>query len=114
MGPCEPTEVQQEQVLHLGWGNARRSLCKQPCEEGRIGHAGEKAGHEPAVCSYSPKGQQYPGLHQKWGGSAARQGGDCPPLLCPCDAPSGVLHLGLEPPAQEGHGVGPEEGHKDS
>ena len=42
------------------------------------------------------------------------EGGDCPPLLSSCEAPSAVLRPGLGLPAQEGRGalgVGPEEGH---
>jgi len=34
--------------------------------------------------------------------------------ICSCKDPSGILHSGLGPPAQETHGtlgVGPEEGH---
>jgi len=62
----------------------------------------------------TPEGQQYPGLHQERCDSG--QGGDCLPLLCLLEASSGVLHTGLELPAQGGYravGPDPEECHDD-
>jgi len=44
------------------------------------------------------------------------EGGDSAPLLGSGETTPGVLHPGLQPSAQEGHGavgVGPEEGNKD-
>lgn len=46
------------------------------------------------------EGRQYPGLHQKRGGAQGERG-DCPSLLFPHEASSGVFHPGLGHPVQE-------------
>ncbi|KAJ7423821.1 hypothetical protein BTVI_08721 [Pitangus sulphuratus] len=56
------------------------------------------------------EGQLHPGLHKKKCGQQVK-GDDSGPLLCPCEAPSGVLYPALGPPIKAGHGPGrsPEE-----
>jgi len=67
------------------------------------------------MCTYSPEGQLYPGLHQEKCDQEG-EGGDSAPLLCSHVTLTGVLRTVPGTITQEGHGVvgaGPEEGHKD-
>lgn len=72
MGPCEPHEVQQDEMqgpapglqkfpvsVHTGGMN-----WKQPCE-GLRDSGGWKFWYKSARCTCSPESQSYPGLHQK-------------------------------------------------
>ena len=76
------------------------------------------------MCTRSPEGQLYPGLHPKkcfcdsvilCKCGQQVEGGDSAPLLHSGETPLGVLPPALQPPAQEGHGAvgaGPEEATK--
>jgi len=50
------------------------------------------------VCTRSPEGQPYPGLHQEKHGHQV-EGGDPASLLCSGETPPGALHPALEPSA---------------
>ena len=106
-------------VLHLGWGN--------PSQEHRLGEdLTESSPEEKDLGFWWPKSStgassvclQPSRPTASWAappeGWAAGEGGDCAPLLCPREAPPGVLRPGLGP-AQGGCGAvraGPEEGHE--
>jgi len=66
------------------------------------------------MCTCSPEGQPYPGLHQEKRGQQVEGSGSAP-LLCSGETSPGVLRSAVEPSAQEhgAVGAGPEEGHKD-
>ena len=87
---------------------------KAALQEGLADTGGWEAGHRPTVCTHSPEGQLYPGLHPQQRGQQG-EGGDSAPLLRSGETSPGVLHPALEPSAQDRHGpvgVGPEEATK--
>jgi len=66
------------------------------------------------MCTCSPEGQLYPGLHQEKCGQQV-EGRDSALLLCSGETSPGVLRPAMEPSAQEGHGpvgAGPEKAKK--
>jgi len=64
------------------------------------GAAGRQVDHEPAVCPGCQEDQWDPGMHQEECGQQV-EGGSSHPLLCPSEAPSGVLCPVLGSPVQE-------------
>jgi len=60
----------------------------------------EKLTMNPPVCTSCQEGQRDPGLLQEDCGRQV-EGGSPSPLLCPSEAPSGVLHPVLGSPRQE-------------
>ena len=56
----------------------------------------EKLDTSQQVSTCSQEGQLCSGLHQKRGVQQG-EGGDCPPLLCSCEAPCDILHSVLGP-----------------
>jgi len=93
-------------VLHLGRNNPRHQYrlgltCWRAALRRGTGSAGARQGdHEPAGFLGCQEGQWSPGVHSEECGQQV-EGGSPPSLLCPGEAPSGVLCPVLGSPVQE-------------
>jgi len=110
-----------DKALHLGQGTPKReySLGNESTECSPVQKDSavlvDAKLNESTMCTHSPEGQPYSGLHQKRCGQQV-EGGDSAPLLRSGESPPGVLRPALEPSAQERHGpvgAGPEQGRED-
>ena len=119
----EPDEVQQGQMQGPAPGEEQpqapvqargRPAGEQLCGEGPGCPSGWQVDHESAVCPGYQEAQWDPGVHEECGQQV--KGGSPSPLLCPGEAPSGVLCPVLGSPVQERWGAtgeSPVEGYED-
>ncbi|PKU43389.1 rna-directed dna polymerase from mobile element jockey-like [Limosa lapponica baueri] len=109
-------------VLHLGRNNPMHQyrlgadLLESTSEEKDLGVlVNNRMTNEPTMCPCGQEGQWHPGVYQEEYDHQVKRGYP-PPLLCPGEAPSGVLCPVLGSPVQEGQvtgGEGTAEGYKD-
>ncbi|PKU35600.1 proteinase-activated receptor 2 [Limosa lapponica baueri] len=91
-------------VLHLGWGKPwyqyrlrEEGIESSPAKKDLAVLVEEKLAMRCwTICTRSPEGQPYPGLHQKKHGQQV-EGGDFAPLLCSGETSPRVLHPAVEP-----------------
>ena len=99
MKGCHPKDLDKlEKWAHVNLISykAKHKLLNSGRHNPRYLYRLGKALHDSAVCSCSLGGQLCPGLEQKRDGQL-REGGDCTPLLCPCESLSRVLRSSQGP-----------------